>query len=171
MPYRAPMDGFDISAALLHGRTLPVAKLRTIDRHGDSADELYLILYETLSGSSRVRNLRRALLNTSPRYIAEAWLPIVAYAKHPSQSNLRKLMKAIRAPEQSSGIIMRLSTISIVGRHRRLFAATLKQTSSGNPFIQDDLSDVLSDLVDHTGPLHLVARRERQQRCSPLNVR
>lgn len=167
----AYMDAWYVANALLRGSDIPSSKLRTIARNGDHADALYVLLFKEISGRSSVADVRRAVSETCPVELVDSWVRVIKYIRAPNRRSLASLVDAIHACDPTSGIIMRLSTLSIVGSHRRTFANVIECAAIDNPFLTAGLGDVLSDLRARVGPARLIAKRDRRRHRRKTYVR
>ncbi len=159
--YPEPVDGFDIADAMLAGWAIPSAKLRSVIRYGDSADALYVRLFETVGKFAEWHTLEAGLAPMRPRGLENGWLNIFRYANRPNAANLRRLMYAITVHDMNAGIVMRLSRIVLTGQHRRTFARYLEYSAADNPFLSEESGEVVADLKECPGPARLFVRRNR----------
>jgi hypothetical protein len=165
------MDGWDIADALLGGSDIPTAKLRTIAKWGDHADALYVLLFEVISGRKALTDVRSAVRDTCPEELVEGWVNVISYSAIPTRRSLARLVKAIHEPGPLSGLIMRLSPLTLVGSHRRCFAEIAERAANKNPFLKAEIDDVLAALRTRVGPARLIAKRDRSGRRSKGHVR
>jgi hypothetical protein len=167
----AYMDAWYVADALLRGSDIPSTKLRTIARNGDHADALYVLLFKEASGRSSVADVRKAVSETCPVELVESWVRVIMYIRAPNRRSLASLVDAIHACDPRSGIVMRLSRLTMVGSHRRTFANVIECAAIDNPFLAAGLGAVLSDLRSQVGPTRLIAKRDRRRHRRHTYVR
>jgi len=141
------MDGWDIADALMLGRRVPPAKLRSVSQYGDGPDQLYVWLYQVIAERRPLRDVIAAIRSICvDQPTAEAWVQITRYASEPTGRNYIKLAAAAAKADNSAGTIIRLSPLVLNAPHRRKFASLIANMVERGAAIGTDAHDLSFDL-------------------------